>query len=263
VYRTIVVGCDGSDRQADALALARQLRDPDGGRLVLAHVGRAEEIVAAAVEELGPGVRHEAHTVAGASAAAGLNELAERLDADVIVLGRSESGMLAEAVGLTTVQRLLHDAPCAVAVAAPDGAARFGTVAVAYDGSPEAELALTAAYAIAGATAASVVVCSVLEPIVVVADLVGELDDDEVEREVRKQLDTAASRAPAGVGVEQLLVRGSPPYAVLLEKLGDADLIVAGSRGHGALHRAVAGSTSASLLKDARTSVLVTRPSRT
>jgi nucleotide-binding universal stress UspA family protein len=136
-------------------------------------------------------------------------------------------------------------------------------VGVAYDASPEADIAVSTAYEIAAAASARVVVCSVLEPIVAVADLVGGADDDEVERQVRAQLATAGARAPDGVPVEELLLRGSPPYVMLLEALGDADLIVAGSRRHGALHRAIAGSTSASLLKDARASVLVTGPSRT
>ena len=37
MFRTIVVGCDDSDRTADALALAQQLRHPQG-RLLLAVV---------------------------------------------------------------------------------------------------------------------------------------------------------------------------------------------------------------------------------
>jgi nucleotide-binding universal stress UspA family protein len=282
VYRSILVGCDGSEEQADALALAQQLRDPDGGRLLLANViplmgaltgpglvleygqwlaERADETLAGAAAQVDPGVPHEPHTLASPSAAAGLNDLAEELEADLIVLGRTERGMAADLAGRMTIQRLLHGAPCAVAVAAPDQASRFGAsprLCVAYDGSPEADFALQTAYGIAAATSASVLVCTVFEPIVAVAGFAGVIDDEEIERHLRAALDAAAARAPAGTPVEPRLLRGSPPYAILRDAMAGADLIVTGSRGYGPLHRALAGSTSALLLKDARTSVLVT-----
>jgi nucleotide-binding universal stress UspA family protein len=282
VYRAILVGCDGSDEQADALALAQQLRDPDGGRLLLANVfplmgaltgpglmleygkwlkERADETLAGAAALVEPGVAHERHTLGSPSTAAGLNDLAETLEADLIVLGRSDRGAVADLSGLKTIQRLLHGAPCAVAVAAQGQSARFGPsprLCVAYDGSPEADFALSVAYDIAAATSASVLVCSVLEPIVAVAGFVGVVDDEELERSLRSALEQAAARAPEGIPVEQRLLHGSPPYAILREAMADADLIVTGSRGYGPLHRALAGSTSAPLLKAARTSVLVT-----
>ena len=160
-----------------------------------------------------------------------------------------------------TIQRLLHGAPCAVAVAAPDQGSRFASsprIGVAYDASPEADYALETAYGIAAATSASVLVCTVLEPIVVIEGYVGAVDDAEIERNLRASLEAAAARAPEGTPVEHRLLRGSPPYAMLRDEFAGADLIVTGSRGYGPLHRALAGSTSAPLLKDARTSVLVT-----
>jgi nucleotide-binding universal stress UspA family protein len=282
VYGTIVVGCDGSEEQADALALAQQLRNPDGGRLVLVNVfpllgalsgpglatdyaewlaDRARETLAHAAAQVDRAVPAEQRTLASPSAAAGLNDLAEMTDADLIVLGRSDRSFVADIAGRKTIQRLLHGAPCAVAVAAPGQAARFGAaprLAIAYDASPEADYALTTAYGIAGATSASVLICEVLEPIVAAAGFVGVIDDAEAEQGAQAELAAAAGRAPEGVEVEARLLKGSPPFKLLLGAMNDADLIVAGSRGYGPLHRALAGSTSSVLLKDADASVLVT-----
>ena len=101
MYRSILVGCDGSPEQADALALAQQLRDPEGGRLLLANVypllsaltapgllldygqwlkERAEETLAGAAAQLAPDVPHGSHALASPSAAGGLNDLAETLE---------------------------------------------------------------------------------------------------------------------------------------------------------------------------------------
>jgi nucleotide-binding universal stress UspA family protein len=88
-FRTVVVGCDGSPQADDAVALALQLMDRRRGRLVLTHVAR------------------------------GLNEVAETEHADLIVLGSTHFGAIGRLGNRTIVQRLLHGAPCAVAVAAP------------------------------------------------------------------------------------------------------------------------------------------------
>jgi nucleotide-binding universal stress UspA family protein len=273
VYRTVVVGCDGSEEQADALALGRLmlatvfplLRALTGPALAVEYgswlAERAEETLALAAAALPEGIPFETHTLASPSAAAGLTDLAETLEADLIVLGRSARSFVADLAGLKTIQRLLHGAPCAVAVATPGQADRFGAsprIGVAYDASAEADLALSSAYAIAAATGAEVLLCSVLEPIVAVAGFGGVVDDAEGERSARSALEAAAAKAPKGVRVEQRLLRGSPPAALILEAMEGVDLVVAGSRAYGPVHRALAGSTSSVLLKDGRVPVLVT-----
>ncbi len=285
MYRTILVGCDGSEHEADAIALAQQLRDPERGRLILANVfpldrglagpdingeyprwsaERAAETIAQAEANVSYGIPCERQVMAGPSAAAGLNDLAETMHADVIVLGGSHHGRAGGLAGRMTVQRLLHSAPCAVAVAAPDQSARFGdspSVCVAFDASPEADFALEAAYDVARETSASVVLCSVLEPIVYAGGFGGGAVvgfDADRQGAARAKLDDAAARAPDGVAVEQRLLMGTPAHLELSRAAEHADLLVAGSRGYGALHRAIAGSTSGGLLKNGRTPVLVT-----
>lgn len=286
MYRTILVGCDGSEHEADAIAMAQQLRDPDGGRLILANsypmylgftgpgvaleysVWLREQALATlehAESHVAYGVPCERQAIAGTSAAAGLNDLAEMLNADLIVLGGSHRSTAGDLAGLKTIQRLLHGAPCAVAVATPGRSDRFGSspqICVAYDGSPEAGFALDTAYALAAKTSASVKLCFVVEPIVIAAGFYAvatpaDLDEDR-KRAARQQLEVAAARAPAGVAVEQLVVWGVPAHAEAIAAAAGADLLVAGSRGFGALHRAVVGSTSGALLKNGTTPVLVT-----
>ncbi len=272
MYRTIIVGCDGSEHEADAIALAQQLRDPEGGRLVLTHVfGLFEDRLAEATETLeraeanvDGGVPCEHQMVSATSAAAGLDVVAETVGADLIVLGGSHRGLVGQLAGRKTIQRLLHGAPCAVAVAVPGQRGRFGEhsrICVAYDGSPEARFALDTAYGIAVATSAHVEVCSVVEPLVYASGFGAGVDagfDDERGRAGRAELDRALTWAPEGITVQPRLAWGFPASAVLEAAGADVDLVVAGSRGYGALHRAVAGSVSGQLLTGGKVPVLIT-----
>ena len=285
MYRTILVGCDGSEHEVGAIALAQQLREPHEGRLILGNSfplyrgfsgpglaidyadwlrDQAFEMLEHAEAHVAYGVPCERQAIASPSAAGGLNDLAETLNADLIVLGDSHHGLVGDLAGRKTIQRLLHGAPCAVAVAAPGQSARFGgspRIYVAYDASPEARFALETAYGIAAEMTATVVLCFVLEPLVFASGFYAVAPDvatDKArERAAHVELEDAAALAPEGVTVEQQLLWGPPAHAVM-EAASAADLVVAGSRGFGALHRALAGSTSGELLKNGRTPVLVT-----
>lgn len=285
MFRTIIVGCDGSEHEADAIALAQQLRDPDGGRLVLTNVfplyrgiwtpiepfeyaewlaDQATESLHRAEANVAVGVPCERQAIAAPSAAAGLDDLADTLGADLIVLGGSHRGAVGELAGRKTVQRLLHGAPCAVAVAAPGQGQRFGDhprICVAYDASPEARFALDTAYGIAATTSASVDVCTALEPIVYAAGFAGGVYvglDEEREKAGRADLDEVVALAPDGIAAEGHILSGPPASVVLAQAGDDVDLVVAGSRGYGALHRAIAGSVSGRLLTDGKAPILVT-----
>lgn len=64
----------------------------------------------------------------------------------------------------------------------------------------------------------------------------------------------------AGIDVEAKLLRGDPvDEIVAYADAVDADLIVVGSRGHGALTSALLGSVSRGILREARRPVLVVR----
>jgi nucleotide-binding universal stress UspA family protein len=276
MYRTIVVGCDGSEHEANAIALARQLLDPLSGRLILANAfspsefafdysgwlaERSDEILEHAEANVPYGVTCERRRASGPSVAAALNGMAEAVHADLIVLGDAHHGL--DLMQRGTARGLLHGAPCAVAVASAKQSERFGAsprICVAYDASPEAQVALDAAYRIAVATAATVQLYYALEPFVfatgfAVGPAVGF--DQAREDEARAELDAAAARAPEGVAVEGHVLRG-PAGQAIADASTDADLVVTGSRGFGALHRVIVGSTSSGLLREARTPLLVT-----
>jgi nucleotide-binding universal stress UspA family protein len=276
MYRTIVVGCDGSEHEANAIALAQQLLDPASGRLILVNAftpselafdysgwlaERSDEILERAEANVQFGVACERRRASGPSVAAALNGVAEAAHADLIVLGDAHHGLDLMARG--TARGLLHGAPCAVAVASPHQADHFAAaprICVAYDASTEAQVALDAAYRIAVATAATVQLYFALEPYVfatgfAVGPAVGF--DEAREDEARAELDAAIAHAPTGVDAAGKVLFGAAAQAIS-DAASDADLLVTGSRGFGAFHRVIVGSTSSGLLRDGRTPLLVT-----
>ena len=150
-------------------------------------------------------------------------------------------------------------------MAAPGQDERFGAaprVCVAHDGSEEADAAVTVAYDIAAATAGSVVLVRVVEPILYADGYAPMPADLDAERELgvyaTASLADAAERAPSGVPVERRVLYGQAARTILDVAHDGFDLLVAGSRGYGAAHRVLAGSVSAPLLTDGHVPVLVT-----
>ena len=278
-FRRVVVGIDGSGSGIEALALAQRLADPDG-ELVLAHVdahrafrfphghGHARATDAGALEAARAqvagdrAVRHVERTAA--SAARGLTEIADEERADLVVLGSHRQAREGCVAPGRTATRLLQGGPCAVAIA-PAGAGdrdRFHHAGVAYDGSPEAVAALAAAYAIAARDHAAVSLYLCIPPIG--AGYGGqpgaEVDQAAQAQRVRaqEQLDDAADDAPAGVNPRTVLLRGNPADEIARACDGIVDVLFAGSRGYGPMHRALVGSVSEALLRAATHPVVVT-----
>ena len=284
MYRNIVVGYDGSAQADDALALAQRLRDPDGGRLIItavaplasgvllsspdAHVQnlRDEALLELqhAATKLRPDTPHELVPVGETSPARGLHRVAQEHDADLIVLGSTHRRRASVLAGRATVQRLMHGAPCAVAVAAPGQEWRFSAkprLCVAYDASPEARAALDAAYRIARQLDGSVEVLRVrdaLLPAFALTPAAASVPDDESSRrQAQAEVDEAAGRSPSEVVAFGRVLDGGA-ISALLAAAQEADLLVTGSRAYGPLHRVLAGSTSIGLLTDGHVPVLVT-----
>ena len=284
MFRTVVVGYDGSAQANDALALAQQLRDCDGGRLLVtavvplaggvlltspdAHVQNLRDQavleLAHGAERLLPDTPHELVAVGEPSPALGLRRVAEEHGADLIVLGSTHRRRASVLAGRSTVQRLMHGAPCPVAVAAPGQEQRFASkprLCVAYDASPEARAALDAAYRIAAHRRGSVEVLRVREEVVspyaVTPGAIAAENRRAEEHRAQADLDEALGRSPDEVVAVGRLLRGGPIEAIL-GAAQEADLLVAGSRGYGPLHRVLAGSTSIGLLTDGHVPILVT-----
>jgi nucleotide-binding universal stress UspA family protein len=198
----------------------------------------------------------------GSSPARALTELAEAEEADLVVVG--SSGRATDAISLErTAGRLLQGAPCAVAVA-PAGlrdTEPFRHVAIAYDGSREANVALATGYAIATASGAAVTLMYALEDAVPTAAIEFSGEIEIARRRARLHadaiLDAAADAAPAGVNPRTMLLFGAAPRAIAEACDGIVDLLVTGSRGYGPVQRALMGSVSEAVMDGASHPVLV------
>ena len=279
----IIVGVERSERSRDALALARTLARAAGTRLILVAVyprgkrsvsvergAYAEALVEEAQSTLEwvarplSGIRAELRAVPCISVSRGLQQVAADEGALAIVVGPSHRGAVGRLVPGTVGTRLLHDAPCPVAVA-PSGYWGYGQapirrIGVGYVGSPESGEALAAAVGLASCTGAIVRVLSVVGPAVATAAVpmgLGYVEREECARaDLTQSLRHAIDRAVGRLEISGEVVDG---YAddELARLSAEVDLLVCGSRGHGPLGGVMLGSVSAGVLRKARSPVLV------
>jgi len=286
---TIIVGFDGRDHAADALALGRLLAARAGARLLVvcaypedplgesgaaadagtlareeaeAALARARELAAA---EAGAEVEVEHHALAGPKPSAVLHELAERTDAAAIVVGATHHGAAVRLLTGSTPERVLDGAPCPVAVA-PSGYARqapVGTaplrIAVAFDDSPEAAQALATAADLARRAGGRLRVLTAVNGAV---GLYPPLDPGayaeiaELARTAARERLDAAVAGLEGVEADTAVLDGEPAVA-LLDDARDDDLLVCGSGGKGPFRRVLMGSVSTTLLREAACPVVI------
>jgi len=143
---------------------------------------------------------------------------------------------------------------------------RYRHVMVAYDGSPEAELALEHAIALAQNQRARLGLVAVVPPVPSFAwqvpGGVRRLHDDQ-ESDLARQLRAAADRVPDDLSVTTRLLDGDPPRELLrAAREGDHDVILVGSRGRGRVTAALLGSVSNRLMHEARVPVIVVHAPR-
>ena len=285
MFSNIVIGYDGSPQSHDAVALARLLRDPAHGAVTAVNAypvqatwfdapgagmyldslrEQAEETLGE-VRELLEGVPVRVRAVPDPSPARVLTAVAEDEDADLIVIGSTRHAPLGRILMGSTAPRVLHGAPCAVAVA-PAGLAAEPRVpqriAVAYDGSPEARAALDRAVALATELGASIELLGASGPHPVVAAGPGlpAFDpnlEEAIERGTRETLERAAAEVPSAIAVSTRLLVGSPVH-VIAEAAADFGLLVTGSRSYGPLRRVLLGSTTSGLMHECPVPLLVT-----
>ena len=278
---TIIVGVDGSDRSADALSFAARLARSARGSLVLASAYPYDDGVARLDTELRhrlreaaersldrmrrqvpPGIPVTTRTIADRSPARALHALAVHEHASLVVLGSSHRGTAGRVVVGTTAERLLHGAPCPVAVV-PRGASpgSLDTVVAGWDARPESAAALDAATAVAQASGARLRVVQVLDATWLSqperAAWPGLIADPRThERSARDRLEQVVAGLPPAVRAEALIVHDEPARALAAQS-EDADLLVLGSRGYGP-HRAVLlGSVSSRAVRASACPVIV------
>jgi len=262
MFKNVLVGVDGRPNGRDAIALARTLSDPAGGKLTLAYVHRgdvAEEREDShkllEAERTAAGVDAELLSVVAANPGHGLHQQAEELGADLLVVGSCAHGAFGRAMLGDDTRAALNGAPCAVAIAArgyaqhPTPIAKIG---VAYNGSPESRAALAVAQELATPTRATV---HALEVVAIPTVAYTGILPPEIGESIDVMLKEADDRLKELPGVE-----GHTVYGLAGEELaafGDQlDLLVVGSRSYGPMRRLVLGSTSAYLQRHARCSLL-------
>jgi nucleotide-binding universal stress UspA family protein len=265
MFKKVLVGVDGRSGGRDAVALATRLT-ARAGKLTLAHVypyhgdppvrgydeGEAAQITRARLllqAASGHGrVDAQLRWTGAKSPARGLHQIADTINADLLVVGSTRRGPLGRVLLGDDTRDALDGTPCALAIA-PAGYAHqapaIRRVGVGYDGSAESERALIAARALAAEldaelAALDVVVFPLGGDSTMIADLV-----DQARRRVAS-LGDLEPHATAGLAAEQLAVWS-----------GSLDLLVVGSHGFGPIGRLVHGSTSRELTRHAQCPLLV------
>ena len=292
VSQPIVIGYDGGDSGADAVALGLRYAElvdatpivtviyPEPAAIGIGRVDAewvadrraegeeclegAKAVVAGLQAAGGANVAVEYRLVASSSAARGLSDLADGVRAGSLVVGSSavEGGESRLFAG-STASRLLHGAAKPVALA-PKGMRerRFGTpltVGVAFIDTSEAKAALAeAAWFAALAPATLRVVTVVADEAAVTPWLIGA-DAEHAFSETAQEsfgaaVDAAAGMLPSGLTVESELLVGDVVHE--LSEL-DVDILFCGSRGYGPVRSVLLGGVSSRLMRHAKHPIVV------
>lgn len=132
-------------------------------------------------------------------------------------------------------------------------------IVVGVDGTPASDAALAWACAEGRLRAGIVVALHVLSVPWQLPRVPVDEPASDLERDGKKVLDDALARASTdGLTVEQQLLEGSPGE-LLVEASEGADLVVVGTRRHGALSSFVLGSVSNTVVHHAHCPVVVVR----
>ena len=237
----------------------------------------SEELLADATETLAElegdlhaqGVAAELRDVESTSAPRALHELAEAQDAGLLVIGSTRQGTVGRLLPGSTAQRLMHGAPCPIAVVPHGWRAGDGlkTIGVAYVDTDEGREALRGAHALARRSGATLRVLTVArvgfaahaetEPRT--AGRRGK-DFDEVEGEHRVLAETAARNAVAeleGDVTVEVDAFAEDPAATLIAASERLDLLVCGSRGYGPVRAVMLGGVSRRVVAQAHCPVIV------
>jgi nucleotide-binding universal stress UspA family protein len=274
----IIIGVDGREHQFDPVLLAGLLAGPDD-EIVVAHVypfdwvappvgpmyddvlrKESEPIVEAAGRALGRPFKSA--VLGDTSPARGLHRLAERERADLLVLGASHRTRAGQIMLGSVGERMVHGAPCAIAVAPrgfADGDHGIRRVGVAYDGSPDSRAALAWAEDLARAKRADLTLYRRVETPSLTRYPAMTAMNAAVEDAARRQeeeLRHAVASVPPELRPRGEILRGKAAD-VLAAASAEQDLIVAGSRGYGAVRTVLLGSVSRRLLAHAQAPVVI------
>jgi nucleotide-binding universal stress UspA family protein len=281
----VVIGYDGSEASEDAVAFGLTWCRSTGDVPIVATVypdehplgaGRVDAEWATYVRQQAEAIQDKARAtvgdaalyrnVASTSAAHGLADLAEDVEAVVVIMGTAQETGLSRALLGSTTERLLHGATAPVTIvppgwrkSAPD---RISNIGVAYVDTRDAREALRVAVRVALRIPAQLTLYSVLgqssERYSYLAGRTGEQAVVEKGREsFGKALDFAAAGVPPELEPRTVLLEGAVVESLAALGPDDVDLLVCGSRGYGPGRRVLLGGVSSPLIRRARLPVTV------
>lgn len=204
--------------------------------------------------------------VASTSAAHGLADLAENVEAAMVIVGASREIGLARSLLGSSAERLLHGATAPVTVlpagwrqGAPDRIARIG---VAYIDTRDALEALRVAVRAALRIPARLTLYTVLgRSPERYSYLVGRSEEqayaDMARDSFGRALEFAAAGVPPEIEPQTVLLEGAVVESLAALGPDDVDLLVCGSRGYGPARRVLLGGVSSRLIRRARLPVTV------
>jgi nucleotide-binding universal stress UspA family protein len=175
----------------------------------------------------------------------------------MLVVGSSHQGTVGRVFPGSVAERLLHGAPCPVAVAPAGYSESDGcieTVSVGVDGRAPSELALEFAVGLARHASAK------LSLLRIGPDLywgtMGVPPVEEMDEANRRALKATLAEVPDDVEADSHYCIGDPAFE-LIRRSAEHDLLVLGSRGYGPVRSVLLGSVSSFVVRNAATPVLV------
>lgn len=270
-FERFVVASDGSEFSAAAVREAISMARKCGAELHVMslvatgveHEGLGETILKqeleAAQEHLDQvkaqaaeaGITCETHLIHGQNVQQEIVDLAERTKADFIIMGRRGRRGLARMMLGHATAHVIGLARTNILVVPRAAHIEGRHIVVGTDGSRFADAAAVTATNLAQFCNAKVTVISVTTP----------SHGPERRAEAQTAVDLAVTHMKSkGVDAEGLVLEGQPAMTIVeVARERNADLIVTGSHGRGALERVLLGSTSERILSETPCAVLVVK----
>jgi len=267
--KKLLVCTDGSENSRAALAEALSLAKACGSQVYLLQVvaiipefeAAAPDLMAQVSEEVrkqleatkteaaSMGVSLEPRVSRGVSVPGAILQEAERIQPDLIVMGRYGRTGLARLMMGSVTARIIGHSPFNVLVVPMGATISFERILIASDGSPYSQAAFAAALALARGRESKIFGVSVAA------------EEGEIPRaqEIVHQMLTAANQA--GMPIQTSMPQGQPPDDGIIQVAikNEVDVIVVGSHGRTGLKRLLMGSVTERVIGQSPCPVLVVK----